>query len=75
MTYANMLQLTDAVGPRIKIGAEIYGEREGQFSIVGPDGLTFAAVLFVLAASAFVAAWLPARRAAAVDPILALRSE
>jgi predicted permease len=39
------------------------------------DGLTFAAVTVVLAASSFLAAWLPARRAAAVDPILALRSE
>jgi putative ABC transport system permease protein len=39
------------------------------------DAVTFAAVIVVLAASSFFAAWLPARRAAAVDPILALRSE
>ena len=39
------------------------------------DALTFAAVGCVLAAASFLAAWLPARRAAAVDPILALRSE
>lgn len=45
------------------------------FGVQAHDGLTFAVVLSVLAASAFIAAWLPARRAAAVDPILALRSE
>jgi predicted permease len=39
------------------------------------DGFTFSAVVGVLAAASFFAAWLPARRAAAVDPILALRSE
>jgi putative ABC transport system permease protein len=38
MRYANMLQLRDAVGPQLKIGAEIYGEGEGQFSIVTPGG-------------------------------------
>jgi ABC-type antimicrobial peptide transport system permease subunit len=37
--------------------------------------LTFAVVALVLGAASFVAAWLPARRASAVDPILALRSE
>jgi predicted permease len=45
------------------------------YGVQAHDGLTFAVVIFVLAAAAFVAAWLPARRAAAVDPILALRSE
>jgi predicted permease len=49
-------------------GSYIYG-------VHAHDALTFAAVAVVLAASSFLAAWLPARRAAAVDPILALRSE
>jgi predicted permease len=39
------------------------------------DTLTFTAVVVILGSAAFLASWLPARRAAAVDPIIALRSE
>jgi len=49
-------------------GSYIYGVR-------AHDTVTFTAVSVMLAASSLFAAWLPARRAAAVDPILALRSE
>jgi predicted permease len=45
------------------------------YGVKAHDGLTFIAVVLVLAAASFFAAWLPARRAASVDPILALRSE
>lgn len=45
------------------------------FGVEIHDAVTFAAVIGVLAAASFLAAWLPARRAASVDPILALRSE
>ena len=45
------------------------------FGVEAHDAVTFAAVIALLAFAAFMAAWLPARRAAAVDPILALRSE
>jgi predicted permease len=45
------------------------------FGVQAHDGITFAAVVVVLAAASLIAAWLPARRAASVDPILALRSE
>jgi len=45
------------------------------YGVQAHDALTFTAVVIVLASSSFLAAWLPARRAAAVDPILALRSE
>jgi predicted permease len=45
------------------------------FGVDAHDGFTFTGVAVVLAAASFLAAWLPARRAASVDPILALRSE
>jgi ABC-type antimicrobial peptide transport system permease subunit len=37
------------------------------------DPLTFGVVAVILAAVALLGSWLPARRAAAVDPVVALR--
>jgi predicted permease len=45
------------------------------YGVEAHDALTFATVVAVLTAASFLAAWLPARRASAVDPIVALRSE
>jgi len=39
------------------------------------DPLTFAAVTAVLLAAGLLASYLPARRAARVDPMIALRAE
>jgi len=45
------------------------------FGINSVDPLTYAAVPFVLIAAAVLASYLPARRAAAVDPVETLRAE
>jgi ABC-type antimicrobial peptide transport system permease subunit len=39
------------------------------------DPITFASIVLLISAVAFLAAWLPARRAARVDPAIALRAE
>lgn len=45
------------------------------FETSARDGLTFAAAAMVLAAAALLAAWLPARKAALIDPVSAMRAE
>ncbi len=45
------------------------------FGVRPLDAFSLAAALCILSAAVAAAAWLPARRAASIDPILALRSE
>lgn len=45
------------------------------FNVRAYDPLTYASVSVLIAAVAFVAGWLPARRAARIDPVMALRVE
>jgi putative ABC transport system permease protein len=45
------------------------------FETSARDGLTFAAAAAVLAAASLMAAWLPARKAALIDPVSAMRAD
>ena len=45
------------------------------YGLEARDALTIAGAVAVLAATGVVAGWLPARRAARVDPVIALRTE
>ena len=45
------------------------------YGVSATDPLTFVGIVLLLAAVAFVASWLPARRAVATDPTMALRAD
>ena len=45
------------------------------FSLSPNDPLTFIAVAVIILVAALIAAWLPARRAAKIDPLIALRQD
>ncbi len=67
-----------AIGLVIGAGAALAATRAMAgllFGVGASDPPTYAALALVLAAVALLACWLPARRAARVDPLVALRSE
>ena len=67
-----------AVGVAIGIGAAIVATGTAQkllFGLSPTDPSAFAAAAVTLAATALLAAWLPARRAANIDPLVALRHD
>ena len=45
------------------------------FGVGAWDPITFASIVVLISFVAFLAAWLPARRASRVDPVIALRAE
>jgi len=58
-------------------GAAAFGSvvRSLLFNVSPTDPLTFAGITLLIFAVAMVACWLPARRAAQVDPIVAMRQD
>ena len=67
-----------SIGLGIGIVAALVGGRALSAQLYGvgaTDPVTLALVVGLLAAVAFLACWLPARRAAGTDPIVALRHE
>lgn len=63
-----------AIGLACSIGTGLF-IRKLLFGVAAWDAATLAAVAFVLALTSMAASLLPARRAASVDPVQALRSE
>jgi putative ABC transport system permease protein len=84
-TPASVLQLVVRQGMMLALGGVVAGivgalvlTRGMQavlYEVQTSDPATFATVVVVLLTTAFVASWLPARRALRIDPVQALRYE
>jgi putative ABC transport system permease protein len=74
MMGARLVLLGLAIGGALSVASSRL-LRNQLFGIQPADPIAYAAVVLVLALVAFAACYIPARRAAAVDPMLALRQE
>jgi len=66
------------IGAVLGIGLALAGSRflaSMLFGVSARDALTFTGAALLLVVAALLAAWVPARRAARVDPLISLRSE
>jgi putative ABC transport system permease protein len=61
------------IGARFIESSSDYFSRQILYGVTGDDALTLGLTVLVLAISALIACWIPARRAARIDPISALR--
>jgi putative ABC transport system permease protein len=67
-----------AAGAAIGVGGALIGTRllcPMLFDLSPADPATYASIIALVAATAIAASWLPARRAARIDPVEALRAE
>ncbi len=67
-----------AVGAGLGLGAALISTRVMRsllYEVAPSDPVTFGAIVVVLGAAAVLASWIPARRAARVDPVEALKTE
>jgi ABC-type antimicrobial peptide transport system permease subunit len=77
MVLGRMLLLA-AAGLAVGIAGALFATRALEkmlYEVKPDDPSTMVAVAAILAAAAIAASWLPARRAARVDPLVALRWE
>lgn len=72
---AMRLVLIGAVAGTVLAGAVTWSVSSYLFGISGTDVVTFVAIPLLLITVALVAAWIPARRAARIDPVGALRAD